>query len=233
MIRINLLAVERERPRRPRVFIPPAHRVTIGASLILIATILGIGWWFMSLRQQSAQLDQDIAKAETETIQLRSVLAQVQKFEARKAQLTQRVHPHRAAAPRAVGARARPRRDQQEPAGSAVADRDASRWAAISRSAALPRRCRRSRISSPALEATKWFKRPVEILDSQVQTDPKAGDLVKFSIKGTLERSRSAAAGPAAARRGVEAEEPKASLAAVSGANRVVAAEKASVVPIR
>ena len=37
-----------------------------------------------------------------------------------------------------------------------------------------------------ALEATKWFKRPVEILDSQVQTDPKTGELVKFSIKATL-----------------------------------------------
>ena len=37
-----------------------------------------------------------------------------------------------------------------------------------------------------SLEATKWFKRPVEILDSQVQTDKTAGDLVKFSIKGTL-----------------------------------------------
>ena len=37
-----------------------------------------------------------------------------------------------------------------------------------------------------ALEATKWFKRPVEILDSQVQSDPKTGDLVKFSIKGVL-----------------------------------------------
>ena len=37
-----------------------------------------------------------------------------------------------------------------------------------------------------SLEATKWFKRPVEILDSQVQTDKTAGDLVKFSIKGAL-----------------------------------------------
>ena len=90
MIRINLLAVERK-TKKARVLIPPAHRVTIGASVILIATVLSIGWWFMSLRQQSAQLDEDIAKAESETLQLRSVLAQVQKFEARKAQLTQRV----------------------------------------------------------------------------------------------------------------------------------------------
>ena len=29
----------------------------------------------------------------------------------------------------------------------------------------------------------EWFKRPVEIVDSQVQTDAKTGDLVKFSIK--------------------------------------------------
>ena len=70
MIRINLLAVERK-VKKARVFIAPAQRVTIGASLILIATILGIGWWFMSLRQQSAQLDEDIARAETETLQLR------------------------------------------------------------------------------------------------------------------------------------------------------------------
>jgi type IV pilus assembly protein PilN len=33
------------------------------------------------------------------------------------------------------------------------------------------------------LEGTRWFKKPVEILDSQVQTDAKAGDLIKFQIK--------------------------------------------------
>ena len=94
MIRINLLAVERATKRSTagaRTAITPAQRVTIGASLILVLTVLGIGWWFWSLRMHSAQLDTDIARAETETQQLRSVLAQVQKFEARKAQLQQRV----------------------------------------------------------------------------------------------------------------------------------------------
>src|SRR5829696_8142052 len=91
MIRINLLAVERQRTKKTRVAIPAAQRATIGASLILLATVLGIGWWFWSLRQQSLQLDDDIVKAETQAQQLRSVLAQVQKFEARKAQLQQRV----------------------------------------------------------------------------------------------------------------------------------------------
>jgi len=197
MIRINLLAVERSRSKKSRVLIPPAHRVTIGASLILIATILGIGWWFLSLRQRSAQLDQDIAKAEAETIQLRSVLAQVQKFEARKAQLTQRVTLIEQL-----------RRGQSAPVH--VLDE-------ISKS--LPERLWLTEVkqvggdftisgfaaSLPSLsdfvanlEATKWFKRPVEILDSQVQTDAKAGDLVKFSVKGALNDPEAPPPAPAA-----------------------------------
>ena len=36
MIRINLLAVERERARKRVVLIPAAHRVTVGATVILI-----------------------------------------------------------------------------------------------------------------------------------------------------------------------------------------------------
>ena len=185
MIRINLLAVERARSKKSRVLIPAAHRVTIGASLILIATILGIGWWFLSLRQRSAQLDQDIAKAEAETIQLRSVLAQVQKFEARKAQLTQRVTLIEQL-----------RRGQSAPVhvideiSKSMPDR---LWLTEVKQVGSDFTISGFAASLPSLsdfvanlEATKWFKRPVEILDSQVQSDPKAGDLVKFSIKGAL-----------------------------------------------
>jgi type IV pilus assembly protein PilN len=202
MIRINLLAVERKAAKKARgALIPAAHRVTIGASLILIATILGIGWWFLSLRQRSAQIDQDIATAEAETVKLRSVLAQVQKFEARKAQLTQR-----------VSLIEQLRRGQSAPVH--VLDE-------ISKS--LPERLWLTELkqtgsdftisgftaSLPSLsdfvanlEATKWFKRPVEILDSQVQSDPKVGDLVKFSIKGVLNDPEAPPPTPVAAGRG-------------------------------
>jgi type IV pilus assembly protein PilN len=185
VIRINLLAVERARTKKPRVLIPPAHRVTLGASLILIATILGIGWWFLSLRQQSAQLDQAIASAEAETLKLRPVLAQVQKFEARKAQLTQRVTLIEQL-----------RRGQSAPVhvideiSKSMPDR---LWLTELKQAGSDFTMSGFAASLPSLsdfvanlEATKWFKRPVEILDSQVQSDPKAGDLVKFSIKGAL-----------------------------------------------
>ena len=187
MIRINLLAVERERTKKTRVLIPAAHRVTIGASVILLATVLGIGWWFWSLRQRSLTVDADIIKAETETQQLRSVLAQVQKFETRKAQLQQRVTLIEQL-----------RKGQAAPVH--VLDK-------ISRS--LPERLWLTDIKQAGaeftivgmstsmtalsdfianLEGTRWFKRPVEIIDSQVQSNDKnsSSELVKFSIKATF-----------------------------------------------
>jgi type IV pilus assembly protein PilN len=186
MIRINLLAVERQRSKKStRVLIPPAHRVTIGASAILLVTLAGIGWWFWSLHQTSARIDAEITKAEAETVKLRGVLAQVQKFESRKAQLQQR-----------VGLIEQLRKGQAAPVH--VLDK-------ISRS--LPERLWLTEMKQAGsefaitgfatsltalsdfvgnLETTKWFKRPVEIVDSQVQSDPKTGELVRFSIKATF-----------------------------------------------
>lgn len=184
MIRINLLAVERGAARRPAM-IPAAHRITIAVSLILIGTLLIVGWWFWSLRQTSQQLDDDIARAETETQQLRSVMAQVQKFEARKAQLQQRVTLIEQL-----------RRGQTGPVH--IVDE-------ISK--AIPDRLWLSEMTQKGddltivgmttsltgvsdfignLETSPWFKRPVDIIDSQMASDPKTGDLVKFSVKATF-----------------------------------------------
>jgi len=91
MIRINLLAVERERTKRKSVGISMAQRVTLACSVILVLTAAGVGWGFWSLGQQSAQLDRDIMAAEQEIQRLRSVLGQVQQFETQRVQLRQRV----------------------------------------------------------------------------------------------------------------------------------------------
>lgn len=181
MIRINLLAVERGAAARRTALIPAAQRVTIGASLILLLTALGVGWWFWSLRQTSSQLDEDIARAEVETQQLRSVLTQVQKFETRKAQLQQRVTLIEQL-----------RRGQSAPVH--LLDE-------ISK--ALPERLWLTEMSQKAefitltgmttsltgvsdfvagLESSSWFRRPVDIIDSELLNDPKTGELVKFSV---------------------------------------------------
>ena len=181
MIRINLLAVERERAKK-RVVISAAHRVTIGATVILLGTAVLIGWWFWSLRHQSAQVDEDIARAEAETRQIRSVLEQVRKFESQKAMLQQRVTLIEQL-----------RKGQSAPVhlldeiSKSVPDR---LWLNEMSQAANEFTLSGMTDSLTAvsdfvanLEATRWFKKPVEILDSQVQTDPKAGDLIKFQIK--------------------------------------------------
>ena len=198
MIRINLLAVERERTKRSGALIPAAHRVTIAASLIVLATFLGVGWWFWSLRQTSARLDAEIAKGEVETQQLRSVLAQVQKFEARKAQLQQR-----------VALIEELRRGQNGPVH--LLDE-------ISR--AIPDRLWLTEMTQKGddfiitgmttsltglsdfvgnLESSKWFKKPIDIVDSQVSADAKAGDIYKFSIKATFNNPEAPAPPPAPA----------------------------------
>ena len=90
MIKINLLTVDRERVKRKAKF-QIGEKITVACSLILVASALVVGWWFWALQRQSADLDQQIADAERETQRLRSVIQQVAQFEARRAQLQQRV----------------------------------------------------------------------------------------------------------------------------------------------
>jgi type IV pilus assembly protein PilN len=182
MIRINLLAVERERVRKRVVLIPAAHRVTIGATVILVGTAALIGWWFLMLRQQSAQLDIDLAQAETETRQIRSVLEQVRKFESQKAVLQQRVTLIEQL-----------RKGQYAPVhlldevSKSLPDRlwlsDLTQTGAEFTIGGMTDSLTAVSDFVANLEGTRWFKKPVEILDSQVQADAKAGDLIKFQIK--------------------------------------------------
>ncbi len=200
MIRINLLAVERERTKK-RVLIPVAHRVTIGASLILVATALFIGWWFWSLRQESARIDEDVAKAEIEMQQLRSVLMQVRQFETSKAALQQR-----------VSLIEQLRRGQSGPVH--VVDE-------ISRT--LPEYTWLTEVSQVGedftisgmttsltgvsdyianLGTSAWFKPPIELIDSQIDASQKASEpIIRFSIRAKFNNPEAPAA-PGAAGRG-------------------------------
>ena len=181
MIRINLIAVERERTRK-RVLIPAAHRVTAGATVILLGTALLIGWWFWSLRQESTRVDADLVRAESETRQIRSVLEQVRKFESQRALLQQRVtlieqlRKGQYAPVHLLDeiSKSLPDRlwlsEMEQTGGDFAISGVTDSLTAVSDFVAN-------------LESTKWFKKPVEIIDSQVTPDPKAGDLIKFQIK--------------------------------------------------
>jgi type IV pilus assembly protein PilN len=90
MIRINLLGTERKQAKKAPAF-DVGQRLTVACSLILVATVVGIGWWFWSLQNESARIDSEIAVKTAEATRLQSLLAEVQKFEAQRTQLQQRV----------------------------------------------------------------------------------------------------------------------------------------------
>jgi type IV pilus assembly protein PilN len=96
MIRINLIAADRDRARR-RAFGSglglegTQQKITLACILILVLTGLGVGGWYWSLRSQSNRLDQEIVTSQQETARLRGIIQQVQAFEARRQQLQLRV----------------------------------------------------------------------------------------------------------------------------------------------
>jgi type IV pilus assembly protein PilN len=95
MIRINLLAVERERPKRRMgaglKLQATQQKITLACSLILILTGLSVAWWYWSLLKQSDRIEQDIVTSQREKARLGTLTQQVQNFEAARLQLQQRV----------------------------------------------------------------------------------------------------------------------------------------------
>ncbi len=90
MIKINLLTVERQRAKKKLAF-DPGQKLIAACSLLLVAAVLFIGWRYWSLDKESKRLDTEIASAVTETARLKAILAEVQQFEQRSAQLGERV----------------------------------------------------------------------------------------------------------------------------------------------
>jgi type IV pilus assembly protein PilN len=91
MIRINLLGIERQKPRKAAISFNIGGQVSLICGVVLVATAVGIGWWYWSLTTESQRLDAEITTAQQEAARLRTVLAEVQRFEATRAQLKQRV----------------------------------------------------------------------------------------------------------------------------------------------
>ena len=91
MIRINLLGVERKQVRSKGPSFDIGQQLTVACSLVLVGAMLGVGYWFWYLNEASTRVDREIVAANAEATRLRGLLLEVQQFEARKAQLTQRV----------------------------------------------------------------------------------------------------------------------------------------------
>jgi type IV pilus assembly protein PilN len=188
MIRINLLATDRSSQPRPApgLSFDFGQKVTLVCSLILVATALGIGWWWWMLDRESARLTTEIASAERETARLKTILVQVAQFESQKQQLQQRVTLIEELRKGQAGpvhlidqlSRAMPEMlwltSLSQDGGEVTIDGRCTTLTALSDFVGN-------------LEKSGYFRRPVEILDSQVDavTGSKT-ELIKFQLKATF-----------------------------------------------
>jgi len=188
MIRINLLAADREKQPRKAASLgfDIGQKVTLVCSLILVATALGVGWWWWMLDRESARLTSEIAAAERETARLKTILTQVAQFESQKQQLQQRVSLIEELRKGQAGpvhlvdqlSRAMPEMlwltSLSQDGGEITVDGRCTTLTALS-----------DFVSN--LERSGYFRRPVEILDSQVeQVTGSSAELIKFQLKATF-----------------------------------------------
>lgn len=203
MIRINLLAGQT--PQKVRVPIDAGQKVAFGGSLILLLAVAFAGWSYWSLGQTAAQIERDIEERQREEARLTQVISEVRDFEARRERLQQRVSLIEEL-----------RRGQTAPVH--ILDQ-------VSRS--LPEMVWLTRLTQTgyditlegnclsltslsdfvgALEHSRYFNRPVEIINSEVvPATATAPEVIKFVIKGGFQMSGLTPPAPPAAPAGAPA----------------------------
>jgi type IV pilus assembly protein PilN len=188
MIRINLIEGDRRAVKRGSRSLQIGQKVTIAGSLLLIVTALLVGWRYWSVSQTQAQLASEIEAARREEVRLAEVLSQVADFERQRSQLQQR-----------VSLIDELRRGQTAPVhlidqiSRSLPDMT---WLTSLKQdgyeVTIEGRCTTLTALSDFvgnLEAPRYFKRPVEIVGTEVVTIPGDGgpDLIRFTIKGTFQ----------------------------------------------
>lgn len=187
MIRINLLATERRAAKAAAPGFQIGQKITVIGSLLLVLTFVGVGWRYWALGQQQATLDREVAAARREEQRLGEILKQVQEFEARRLQLEQR-----------VALIDELRKGQNAPVhmiDQVSRSLPEMTWLTGLRqdgyAVTMQGRCLTLTALSDFvgnLEATRYFVRPVEIIDSVVVPgDGKAPDLIEFTVRATFQ----------------------------------------------
>lgn len=188
MIRINLIAGERRAAKASGLSLQIGQKVTIATSTIFVLAVVLIGWRYWSLSQREAQLALDIESARREEARLAEVLKQVAAFEAQTAQHEERVRLIEDL-----------RRGQAAPVH--IVDEISRALPEMTWLTALKQEGYEVTIQGRSttlnalsdfvgnLEATRYFKRPVEIVESQVMksTGDDKTDLIGFTIRGSFQ----------------------------------------------
>jgi type IV pilus assembly protein PilN len=187
MIRINLLSQDRDKPKRrtpsSQAAFQSGQKIAVACTLVVALAALGVAWWYWSLRKESTQLTDEIAAAEQETARLRTLIVQVNEFEARRGQLQQRV----ALIEQLRRGQSGPVHLLDEISRSVPEMLWLTQLEQKGSDVTIDGRCTSLTSLSDFVDnlaRSGWFKKPVEIVDSQVEAAPGAGtDVIRFSVK--------------------------------------------------
>ena len=191
MIRINLLTAERKTAKAAASKgFEAGQKMMILGSLILLLVAAALGWRYWSLGQQAADIEARIEAATREEERLQAILTQVREFEARKNLLQQRLDLIETL-----------RKGQNAPVHMidqvSRALPDMTWLTNITQSPdgytlTMQGRCLTLTSLSDFignLEGSRYFIRPVEIINSQVEAGDgkETPDLINFTIRGTFQ----------------------------------------------
>ena|SRR5829696_389394 len=190
MIRINLLTTER---RTAKAAASPGmqagQKMMVVGSLLLLLTIAMLGWRYWALGQEAAQVARQIEAEQREEQRLQEILKQVEEFQNRRKMLEARVTLIDEL-----------RKGQSAPVhmvdqiSKALPDMTwLTTLAQDGYTLTMQGRCLTLTSLSDFignLEASRYFIRPVEIIETTTDTTEKEGpELIRFTIRGTFQMS--------------------------------------------
>ena len=189
MIRINLLANERRAAKAAAQGFQAGQKMMVIGSLILVLTAVGVGWRFWALGQQKSEVVRQIEVSKREEARLQEILKQVEEFQNRRKMLEAR-----------VALIDELRKGQTAPVHMvdqvSRALPDMTWLTSIQQSSytlTLQGRCLTLTSLSDFignLEASRYYIRPVEIIESSVIPGEAGGpELIQFTIRGTFQMS--------------------------------------------
>ena len=180
MIRINLMAVERGRARRPLGF-ELGQKVTLVCGAIFVAVVALVVWQAFSVRGETARLDDQLRSVEEELSTMADVVDRRNQFEMQSTELAQRV----ALIEELRGGQGGPVRMLDQVSRSLPEGVWLTELRQEGANITIQGWATGLTILSDlvvALESSGYFSRPVEIIDSQLESQA-AGEVVRFELR--------------------------------------------------
>ena len=189
MIRINLLTSERKVAKAAGPGFQAGQKLMVLGSLVLVATLVLLGWRYWALGQQEAQTKREIDAAIRDEQRLQEILKQVEEFQNRKKVLEARLNLIDEL-----------RKGQSAPVhmidqiSKALPDMTWLTQIQQSGGYTLQMTGRCLTLTSLSdfignLESSRYFMRPVEIIETSTVTggQKEGPELIQFTIRGTFQ----------------------------------------------